>query len=173
MQEPQEWREIVGFDGYSVSNAGQVRNNDTDRIMRLSTNQRGFSYVGLMHRGVQYKKSVSVLVANAFVLTARSLEFNTPINLDGDKTNNQSSNLLWRPRYFAREFFRQFGMTTLWHIDRPLIDIKTEEVFKNSGEAVTNFGLLHKDIYLAIASRTYVWPTYQTFQVLDGDVDEL
>jgi hypothetical protein len=171
MNEPQEWREIVGFNGYSVSDAGHVRNDDTGRIMRTGTNQRGIVNVGLMHRGVQYKKSVAVLVADAFVTTARSLEFNTPINLDGDRTNNRATNLLWRPRYFARKFFQQFGQTALWHINNPLMDLKTEEVFKDSTEAVKRFGLLHKDIYLSIAAKTYVWPTYQIFQILDGDVD--
>jgi hypothetical protein len=172
MQEPQEWREIVGFNGYSVSDVGAIRNDDTDRIMRTATNQRGIPYVGLMHRGVQYKKSVAVLVANAFVTTARSLEFNTPINLDGDRSNNVATNLIWRPRYFARQFFQQFGQTALWHIDNPLMDLKTEEVLKNSTEAVKRFGLLHKDIYLSIVSKTYVWPTYQVFEVLSGDADE-
>lgn len=172
MDQPQEWREIVGFNGYSVSDAGNVRNDDTGRIMRTATNQRGIINVGLMHRGVQYKKSVAVLVASAFVTTARSLEFNTPINLDGDRSNNRATNLLWRPRYFARQFFQQLGHTALWHINQPLMDVKTEEILRGSTEAVHKFGLLHKDIYLSIVSKTYVWPTYQIFRILDGDVDE-
>lgn len=166
----EEWRVVQHFPNYSVSSAGRVRsdikfkNGNTGRILTPKANQRGIAQVGLWHNEVQYKRSVALLVAHAFIHTARPLKFNTPINLDGDRFNNRVENLMWRPRWFASEYFQQFrsrraGITT------PIVEVKTEEVYENSWVAALTFGLLDKDIYEAIRERTYVWPTYQRFEI--------
>lgn len=162
----QEWREIVGFSGYSVSDAGYVRNDNTGRIMRTTMNTHGIETVGLMQLGVQRKRSVSVLVADAFITTARSLRFNTPINLDGDRSNNRVTNLAWRPYHFARKYHQQFkfgpqGFT------RPVQNIQTEEVFETSWDAAILLGLLERELVMSILNRTYVFPLYQTFRLLE------
>lgn len=162
----QDWREIIGFSGYSVSDAGTVRNDDTGRIMRTYLNSRGIETVGIMYRGVQHKRSVAVLVADAFIRTARSLQFNTPINLDGDRTNNQVSNLVWRPLWFARKYHQQFqvGPRGLFC---PIQNMQTEEVFDSTWDAATFNGLLEQELVMSILNRTYVFPLYQTFQILE------
>lgn len=163
MQE--EWREIAEFPNYSVSNTGLVLNNDTGVTMTPHVNQRGIVNVSFNRRGEQYKRSVTVLVATAFVTAARSLAFDTPINLDGDRRNNNASNLLWRPRWYATEYYRQFK-TEQQSIDQPIQEYKTGEVFKSSWEAALVYGLLDLEIVKAIANKTYAWPTFQRFRVL-------
>lgn len=162
----QEWREIVGFPGYSVSDQGLVRNDVTDRILKVTENSHGIPIVGLSRWGKQYKRSVAVLVANAFVLTARSLNFNTPINLDGDRFNNYAGNLVWRPLWFARKYFRQF-LDGPQGYDRPIEDMKTKEIFESTWIAAITFGLLENEIVYAIAQRNYVWPTYQYYRLVE------
>lgn len=167
----EEWRVVQHFPNYSVSNTGLVRsdiefkNGNSGRILSVCQNQHGVAFVGLMHNGIQYKRSVAHLVAHAYLRQARSLKFNTPINLDGDRTNNHVDNLMWRPRYFAREYFQQFRHGVV-RIARPIVEVKTQEVFADSWTAALTFGLLDRDIYEAIDNRTYVWPTYQRFEVL-------
>lgn len=161
-----EWREIVEFPSYSVSSTGLVRNEETDREMTRHVNQRGIVNVSFNRRGVQYKRSVSVLVATAFVVMARSLKFDTPINLDGDRLNNHASNLMWRPRWYATEYFRQFHIDQQG-IDRPIQDFKTGEVFKSSWEAALIFGLLELEVIKSVANSTYAWPTYQQFRLYE------
>lgn len=163
MQE--EWREILEFPGYSVSNTGFVHNDETDRMMTRHVNQRGIVNVSFNKKKVQYKRSVSVLVATAFVTAARSLEFDTPINLDGDRFNNRADNLLWRPRWYATQYFRQFREEPQG-IARPIEEVKTGEVFETSWIAALTYGLLDLEIVKAIANRTYAWPTYQRFRIL-------
>lgn len=162
----QEWREIVGFSGYSVSDAGVIQNDNTGRIMRTYRNTRGIETVGLMHRGVQHKRSVAVLVADAFILTARSLRFNTPINLDGDRSNNRVTNLAWRPYHFARKYHQQFRIGPQGFA-RPVQNEQTGEVFETSWDAAIRLGLLERELVMAILNRTYVFPLYQTFTVLE------
>lgn len=162
----QEWREIVGFSGYSVSDAGVVRNDKTGRDMRLYLNTHGIQTVGLMQRGIQRKKSVSVLVADAFIRTARSLQFNTPINLDGDRSNNRVNNLAWRPLWFAQQYHRQFKLGPQGFA-RPVQNLNTEEIYATSWDASVLLGLLERELVMSILNRTYVFPLYHTFRVLE------
>lgn len=168
----EEWCVVQGFPSYSVSNLGRVRsdihyrNGNSGRILELSKNPRGIVYVGMMKDGIQHKRSVALMVAHAFVYTARSMTFNTPINLDGDRENNYACNLLWRPRWFARQYFAQFRGTPHARIPRPIMEVKTEQVYENSWTAALTHGLLDEEIFAATLSKTYVWPTYQRFEVL-------
>ncbi|QAY17199.1 HNH endonuclease [Streptomyces phage Madamato] len=168
MQE--EWREIAEFPGYSVSNAGGVRNDDTGRIMARQVNGRGIVYVGVCKRGpdslvVQHKRSVSVLVAQTFV-PQPSEEFDTPIHLDGDRFNNDVTNILWRPRWFAIKYGQQFQQDGP-SFNRPVQIIETEEVYESSWDAATKLGLLDREIAMSVMSRCYVWPIFQHFRLLD------
>ena len=114
-----EWRQIREFPNYSVSNSGYVRNDDTGRIMAASVNQHGVVHVGLMRGPRQHKKSLALIVAEAFVERPNEA-FDTPIHLDGNRHNNDTSNLLWRPLWFARKFNRQFAPGIRACLGRPV-----------------------------------------------------
>lgn len=161
-----EWREILEFPNYSVSDTGLVRNEETGHEMRLHVNQRGIVNVSFNRRGQQYKRSLAVLVATAFIRNARPLAFDTPINLDGDRRNNNANNLLWRPRWYATEYFRQFK-TTWQGIDKPVEEIKSREIFNSSWDAAVTLGLLDSEIVNSVIYRTYTRATFHTFRVLE------
>lgn len=161
-----EWRQIIEFPDYSVSDTGLIRKDEIGLIMRQTPNTRGIAIVGLRNRGVQYKRSVSVLVADAFITAARSLEFNTPIHLDGDKFNCDVNNLAWRPRWFALEYARQFVIRPKGYSCK-VQEMKTEEVYENSWEAAITFGLLEREVVFSIMRQTYVVPTYQRFRLYE------
>lgn len=161
-----EWRDILSFPGYSVSDTGFVMNEETGRTMRTTSNQRGIVNVGLRREGIQYKRSVAVLVAEAFIMTARSLAFDTPINLDGDRCNNRAINLVWRPRWFAIKYFQQFNRSPMG-FNKALEELKTHEKFETLWEAAITFGLLEMDLFRSLIDETVVWPTYQRFRVID------
>lgn len=160
----EEWREIWEFPGYSVSDTGRVRNDRKDRDLTLHSTERGIIYVSLNRQGEQFKRSVTVLVAEAFVTTARKMSFDTPINLDGDRTNNYAENLLWRPRWYAIEYFRQFRNRPDG-IDRSILEVKSGEIFKSSWQAAVAFGLLEREIVRSIVYLTYALPTFQRFRI--------
>jgi len=161
---------IPDFPGYSVSDEGQVRNDYTDRVLALTVNRGGVVQVGLMRGGKQYKRSVALLVAKAFLDPPVPETFDTPIHLDGDHLNNHIDNLMWRPRWFAIKYQQQHNN----YRGRPanshrLIEINTKTKFKNSWEVATRFGLLENELIMSMVNRTYVWPTYQQFRVLNGE----
>lgn len=159
------WRTIPDFPGYSVSNMGRVRNDDTGRLMALSRNQYGILYVGLVQGREQYKRSVAVLVAELFLPTWESDAFDTPIHLNGDRTDCRVENLMWRPRDFAIRYHKQFRNDRVL-IKRTIEDEKTGERFRNSKAVAQRFGLLEYDIERAIEMRSPVWPTFQNFRIV-------
>lgn len=162
----ERWKVIEHFPDYSVSDQGRIRANKSGRILVLSENQFGLLQVGLMREGIQYHRSVPLLVAKAF-LPEISGPFDTPINLDGDRHNNRLENLTWRPRWFAVKYNQQFKYPYENPILTPVIDLKSGEISENSFAAAKRYGLLEKDLVASIFTRTYVWPTYQEFGIVE------
>ena len=158
------WEVIDGFENYSVSNLGRVRSNWSERILVTYANQSGLVQVGLMLNGKQYHRSVPLLVSKAFI-PQPSGPFDTPVNLDGDRTNNRVDNLTWRPRWFAIKYNKQFREQYENSINQTIEDMKTGEKSPNSFECAKKYGLLEDEIVMSILNNTYVWPTYQRFRI--------
>lgn len=160
------WKIIDLFPDYEVSDQGRIRNWLTERILAINDNQYGVPQVGLMRDHIQHHRSVTLLVAKAFLPYVGG-PFDTPINLDGDRHNNRLENLLWRPRWFAIRYNQQFRRPYENPILNPVVDLKTEEVSENSLECAKRYGLLEKDVVLSILNRTFTWPTYQEFGIIE------
>lgn len=146
-------------------------NRNTGRIMALLKNQQGVINVGLTKDKIQHKRSVACLVSEAFnPRHPLYSSFNAPIHLNGDPLDNRSINLMWRPKWFAMKYAEQFKEGPA-AILTPIQDVASKEIFQTSWDAALTYGLLDKEILLAILNRTYVWPTYQTFHVLPIKTD--
>lgn len=160
------WRPVEFFPGYSVSDHGRIRNDHTGRILMVNENQYGVVQVGMMREGNQKHRSVPLLVARAFIPDPGGA-FDTPINLDGNRFNNHVDNLAWRPRWFAIKYNQQFRHPYENSIMAKLIDLKTLIVSRNSMECAMEYGLLERDLVYSVLNRTYVWPTYQQFGIVE------
>ena len=101
------WKPIVGYEKYyQVSNWGRIKSLPRtvvksdgvvqyrkERIKRLTKNSDGYLMVGLSMNGKTVKKSVHILVAEAFVDGKfDGAEVN---HIDFDRTNNKCENLEW------------------------------------------------------------------------------
>jgi hypothetical protein len=118
-----------------------------------------------MKDGGVHTRLVSQLVARAFVeVPKRRDDFTSIIHLDGDKANCKAENLMWRPRYFAILYHRQFQTPNFRNADIPLVELKTGEIYSSIQEAVTRNGLLFNEILISAHERTFVWPTFQEFR---------
>jgi len=160
----EDWFEIDFFPGYSVSHTGLVRNDRSpDHYLTRLANQSGVAYVGLSRDGKQHNRSVALLVAESFLPRHEYPAFDTPIHLDGDRTNNHVQNLMWRPRWFAVTYHQQF-FTDQRGIHPSIQEIDTGEKFKSSWDAVVKYGLWHKEIVRSTIDGRTVWPTHQRFR---------
>ena len=85
---------IEGFyDCYSVSNKGRVKNNRTGYILKNTLGADGYLSVLLSKNSKKARVRIHTLVANAFLLKDDNRKFVN--HIDGDKTNNDVSNLEW------------------------------------------------------------------------------
>lgn len=166
METEELWKVIRDFPKYSVSTTGRVRRDESGRILAQSPNQYGVVSVGLMRGNTQFRRSVPLLVAKAFIPHPFG-PFDTPINLNGNRYDNRIENLVWRPRWFAVQYNHQFKEPYGYPITRPLRDVKTEIEYENSWDVATKHGLLEKDVVLSILNNTVTWPTYQSFEVIE------
>ena len=86
-----EWKKIAGFENYSVSNTGNVRNDRTGRILKMRIGTTGY-YQVMMGRKTS-PQYVHRLVAIAFIA---NYEGKPQVDhIDGNKLNNVYTNLEW------------------------------------------------------------------------------
>lgn len=154
---------IEDFPDYCVTERGEVINIRTNRTLTLSPTQHGDLTVGLMKDGWQYRRSVKVLVARAFVEGETDI-FDTPIQLDGDKRNLHASNIMWRPRWFAWKYHKQFDIPYPdWFYAGPIMDITSNQRYHCIFEAAIGNGLLCEEIHLSLKTSKFTFPTAQIF----------
>lgn len=170
-QDP-EWKEIEEFPGYSISYMGLVRNDRTGRFLATFMTQRGLVYVSFENNGRSYKRSLPLLVAEAFLEPPRNDAFDTPVNLNGDRTDNSMFNLVWRPLWFARRYNAQFSKRGEKNPE-PIEEVRTGERFASSWDAAIKYGLLFTEVFTAAWNYTHneaedarVWPTGQKFKFI-------
>lgn len=158
--------QIEGFWNYYVTREGEVINSKTNRSLVFTPTMQGELTVGLMKDGRQYRRSVKVLVARAFV-EGETRIFNTPILLDNNKFNVHADNIMWRPRWFAWKYTVQFEEPHPEYYEYGVVvDMDTRRRYHTIFEAAMTHGLLCQDIYRSTQNQTLVFPTGQTFSFL-------
>lgn len=162
-----QWKYVADFPGYSVNALGQVRNDSSERLLIQRFNQYDVPYVGLMRDWKQYIRSLPRLVAQAF-LPAPPAGYSTPtpVQIDGDRTNCQVDNLVWRPRWYAVLYNNQFKGEWYDHpIQVPIRSLSDGQVYSTSLEAGCQYGLLEREVVLSVIKSIPTWPTYQYFEL--------
>jgi len=116
-----QWHELEEFPDYAVSEQGDIANIKTGIPRKLSINGQGIVKITLYDTRKQLvTRSVARMVAEAFVPKPDQEIFDTPIHMDGELTNCRADNLVWRPRWFAIKYHRQFR-NKLFHYLQNLI----------------------------------------------------
>ena len=84
---------IDGYDNYSISNFGNVKNRKTNRIMKPSTHPKGYKLINLYKNGDVKNFTVHRLVAKAFLENPDNKQMID--HTDENKANNNVKNLRW------------------------------------------------------------------------------
>lgn len=91
----EEWKPILGFEGYEISTLGRVKSlrKGNPKILKSHIVGAGYLKNELMQNDIPHLRYVHRLVAQAFIPNVDNKpEAN---HLDGDKTNNHVNNLEW------------------------------------------------------------------------------
>lgn len=163
----EEWKTIEEFPTYMVSSFGNIVNTHNNFMLTPSRNQHGVMQVGMMKNGIQCKRSLPKLVAEAFVPKPENPRFNAVLHKDGQQTHNFASNLLWRPRPFIHMYNDQFRNPYHNRVNMELVNLNTGETFENSLEAAKHYGVLEKAVVHSILNDDEpVFPIGHCFDVI-------
>ncbi|EYT61551.1 NUMOD4 motif-containing HNH endonuclease [Microbacterium sp. UCD-TDU] len=90
----EQWRPVLGYDLYEVSDLGRVRSKrGSRRILKQQPTRDGYMVLNLSQKGAVTKRRVHHLVLEAFVgVRADGQE---ACHGDGERSNNRLSNLRW------------------------------------------------------------------------------
>lgn len=160
----EKWEYLEEFPEYCISNYGEIYQAKNMAFKRTYMTRQGVVAATLYRDGRQFARSVALLVAKTFVTPLQPI-FQTPIHLDGDKTNCRADNLVWRSRPFAIAYHRQFSLDT-FSSSWPIKEVETDEVFEYPSVAATRYGLIRAHLIISAHERMPVWPTGQLFETL-------
>lgn len=166
IDEPEDWVEIDDFPEYSVSTYGRISNDIREIILTPSINGHGIPTVGMSIDKRQYRRSVPVLVADAWVPNSYGAHFNTPTHLDGDRINCHADNLVWRPRWFAIQYHKAILVDQFPEMDQDywFECLQTQEVFNKLRIPALKYGVLERDIFFGLLNKRPVFPDWLEFR---------
>ena len=163
-----QWKQIEGFENYSVSNTGLIRNENTGKILLPYTTNKGYLRLNLTDNGVQKKHLVHRLVAQAFIPNPNGFEVVDHIN--GIKNDNRVENLQWlttrsntqkywngmseERRTKIKNFLVGNGNRYRKSVSKPVICIETGAIYDSAGQAAKELNLCRSSI-LRVANGTH------------------
>ena len=169
------WSKIDGFDNYSVSNDGLVRNDKNNHIKEQRLDRYGYPMTSIYKDGKAYTQKIHRLVAGTFIDNPDGKE---QVNhIDGNKANNNVTNLEWVTRSENMKHAFANGLVKP-HASRgmlgkknpnagrhgiPIMVIETGKVYKSVADCAEDLGISAQRIcdVLKGHSRSYRGYTFE------------
>lgn len=146
MGEVEIWKDIPGYEGiYQVSVLGRVkslaRKGSKGGILKFSRNKDGYLYVSFYKNSMQSTFKVHRLVCGAFYVKPH--DKNYVDHRDGNKTNNNASNLRWCTFKENIRFAWDLG---IYSVEKSSNAILTEKEARSIKDMLSS-GIKAKDIF--------------------------
>ena len=122
------WKDINNYEIYQISNLGNVKNKNTNRIIKKCFTIDFYHRVNLVNNLGQKNFRVHRLVANAFITNIYNKE--TVNHINGIKTDNNIKNLEWATRKEQTEHAMRTGLFNP-PPSKKVIDTKTKIIYNS------------------------------------------
>jgi hypothetical protein len=164
------WCDIQEFPQYAISDDGRVVNLLSGNERKTNLNQQGIRMVILMRDGGRNTVMVAKLVADHFLSREGIPDlFDSVVHRNGDKGDCRVSNLVWRPRWFAVAYHRQF-LPENEHLRRsPSWAVylrSTDTVYETTWEAAIDNCMINMDIVTDLSHDRNTFPFGQWFEYI-------
>lgn len=132
----EKWVDAIDYPMYEVSDCGRIRNKKTGRILKSYIDKHGYPRLTLRKNKVQYPVKVHRVEATSFYGRHEGMDVN---HIDGDKTNNNLSNLEFCTR---KENIRHAFVNGLKSPSRemPIMVVETGKTFRSIRECSRSEG---------------------------------
>lgn len=133
----EEWRVIKDFPNYSISNLGSIKNNKTNRIMKLNV-KSGYYHISLKNDNCKKTFKVHRLVALAFIPNP---ENKTDVNHeDKNKINNNVTNLTWMTRKENNQH-KSIGLIYKSNKNKPIVRMGLDDEILANYNSIEDAGI--------------------------------
>ena len=140
MDKNEVWAPVNGLDNYELSTLGRLRNTKTGRVLAGCINNHGYIRYDVSVRGKRMAVAGHRLVAGAFLTKSRPDDVVN--HIDGDKTNNEISNLEWcSQKENMHHAIEKLGFVPNYARKRPVVCIETNQTFACSSAAGKEYGI--------------------------------
>jgi HNH endonuclease len=141
----------LGFPGYSASATGLIRDNATGYLIKAFKNN-GRKRVNINIPGSRCKKYVHTLVALAFKMRPPGVR--TVLHIDGDVTNNNESNIVWKGINANAAWFEDGRVWKQVH-GFPDYSASSEGLIRNNrtGRQVKTYGDTYKTVNIRLGAQ--------------------
>lgn len=127
-----KWKQIEGYEKYSVSDTGLVKNTKSGWFLTCAKDKYGYLYVSFPENGKVKKVRIHRLVATTFIPNPENKA--TVDHINGNKEDNRVSNLQW--------LSYKENLNKYWELHRkPVICVENGIVYKSSYQAATELGV--------------------------------
>lgn len=146
------WKRIEGFENYSVSDSGLVRNDKTGKLLKPCNGSTGYIFVHLYKNGTMKNVKLHRIIAQAFIPNPNHAKCVNHIN--GDKCDNRIENLEWcshsqnniHSYYFlGRSSCNAIKAMTTAKM-KPVVCVETNKKYTSVKEAEKETGIQHTNI---------------------------
>lgn len=140
-------KRIPEFPDYEIDETGTIYTARNGALRRFSRTMDGAPKITLYRDGIPYTRSLALLVAQVHLHNDHDPNvFNTPIHLNNDPMDCRVENLMWRPRWFALKYHRQYWLEEFRYATTELVDMETGTAYRGFVEPCQTFGLLYLDV---------------------------
>lgn len=141
-----EWRKIERYEGYSISNEGQVRNDSNGYIRKNTLSNTGYYVVSFRVNKKSKVEQIHRLVGEAFL--EKDIDERDCINhIDGNKLNNKPENLEWVTKGENNSHAYETGlMNTEKAVMATDLISGEEKIYPSAREAYRQTGICYKQI---------------------------
>jgi len=134
----EQWRPVIGYPNYSVSNLGKVKNNISGKMIKQQCGRGAYVYVAVTDGVNSTTKLIHRLVAESFMGPHPDLVVN---HIDSNKLNNNLMNLEWCTHAQNLEHATIVGnLHPGGYQMKPIKVIETGEIFESAMECANAIG---------------------------------
>ena len=149
-----EWRNVVGFDKYKVSNKGEIFSELRNKTLKPYLNKNHYLHVTLTKNSKQYKVKIHRIVARAFY---GECPIEKEINhIDGVKLNNGLVNLEYITRSENHKHAFRLGLRNNTGENHPNAKLTEKDVLRIRGLIKNNANMKSLAIVFGV-DYTTIW----------------